>query len=154
MITRAILNADRDPVSGGPGGSWCVMFDHEVHGPYAYVFPVSTLWHRSAEYGIDLADADTLLDVVLHELALVSIGQGLTGAEPDFVYHVNQSTAWQGHQRRIAQAKTLITHDDPLKFLRQVSDHHRAHLNNPTLKALHANHSELVSSIRNQRGVV
>jgi len=154
MITRAILSADHDFISGGPGGRWCVLFNHEVHGTYAYVFPVSALWYRSAEYGIDLKDADTLLDVVLNDMAMISVGQGLTETEPDFVYHVHSSVAWQGHQRRIAQFKTTLTHDDSQGVLKKVTDHHRANLNNPALKALHANHSELISSIRNQRGVV
>jgi hypothetical protein len=39
------------------------------HG-LTHVFPKATLEWRAAEYGIDLADTDTLLDVILHEQLL------------------------------------------------------------------------------------
>ncbi len=153
MITRTLLSATHDPASGGPGGSWCVLFDHEVHGTYAYVFPVCTLWYRSAEYGIDLADADTLLDVVLHEMAMVSIGRGLTQNEPDFVFHVEEGMARTGHLMRTDRAKDLFEHPDPDGLLQKIRDHHLGTLHDPELRGLHLKSRQTAHSIRRQRGV-
>lgn len=153
MITRKLLSATHDPESGGPGGSWCVLFDHEVHGTYAYVFPVCALWHRSAEYGIDLTDADTLLDVVLHELAMISVGQGLTQNEPDFVFHTEEAMARTGHLMRTDRAKDMFSHPDPDNLLQRIRDHHIGTLGNRELHELHLKSRQTAHSIRKQRGV-
>ncbi len=46
---------------------WHVTYQNAAGDVRHHVFPKNTLEWRAAEYGIDLADADTLLDVVLHE---------------------------------------------------------------------------------------
>lgn len=153
MITRRILSATHDPASGGPGGSWCVLFDHEVHGTYAYVFPVCALWHRSAEYGIDLSDAHALLDVVLHEMAMISIGQGLTQEDPAFVFHTEEGMARTAHLMRTDRAKDVFSHPDPDGVLQKVKDHHLANLDHPELVELHFQARQTAHSIRKQRGV-
>ncbi len=154
MITRPIHQAEYHPQGGGVGGGWSILFEHEERGPYVYLMTASSLWCRSVEYGIDLNDADTLFDIVLHELAGISLGVGVRMTDPDFVYHVHPTVAWHGHQRRLAQVKNQVTHPDPLGELKKITDHHLANLNNSDLKTLHAKHVELVSSIRKQRGVI
>jgi hypothetical protein len=57
-VTRALV-----------GGTDC-WFIHQLRPDgqaHLHVLPVDTLAWRAAEYGIDPADLDTLLDVVLHE---------------------------------------------------------------------------------------
>lgn len=69
---------------------------------YAYVFPTDTLEWRSAEYGIDPTDIDTLLDMVVVEPYLTpqdwAAGTHLYDA-PDI------NTARADHLQRCAQAK-------------------------------------------------
>ncbi|QQM45207.1 hypothetical protein [Streptomyces liliifuscus] len=48
-------------------GLWHVLYKAPSGDVRAHVFPKNTLAWRAAEYGIDPADIDTLLDVVLHE---------------------------------------------------------------------------------------
>ncbi|MET9517409.1 hypothetical protein [Streptomyces sp. NPDC002994] len=46
---------------------WMVTMRRPDNGLHQFLFPQATLAHRAAEYGIDAADTDTLLDIVLHE---------------------------------------------------------------------------------------
>jgi hypothetical protein len=152
--TRPIRQVDHHPEWDGPGGGWTILFDREDGVPWCYAFPVATLWHRSAEYGIDVADAATLLDVVLHEMALTSVGQVLTGQEPDFVYHVAESVARAGHLERTARAKAQFAHPDPDNLLSKVTDYHLSMLSDPGLQDLHRKTRQTAQSIRRQRGAI
>ena len=46
---------------------WHVLYEDPDGNTRGHVFPKNTLAWRAAEYGIDPADLDTLLDIVLHE---------------------------------------------------------------------------------------
>jgi hypothetical protein len=73
-----------------------VWFQMETGETWVRVFPLEALEWRAAEYGIDPTDADTLLDVVLHE----EYAEPSTLAEdPD------TDTARERHLARIAEVK-------------------------------------------------
>lgn len=46
---------------------WHVLYEDASGDVRGHVFPMNTLAWRAAEYGIDPADIDQLLDIVLHE---------------------------------------------------------------------------------------
>jgi hypothetical protein len=53
---------------------WAVVMTRPDGSKHAYVFPKFTLEQRAAEYGLDPADIETLLDIVLHEQFVHSPG--------------------------------------------------------------------------------
>ena len=148
MITRPIQEVKHHPTSGGVGGGWAVLFTHETLGLYHYLIPVSMLWYRSAEYEIDLADGDTLLDVVLHELAGMSLGHEVDPTDPSFVYKASAQTAWAAHQARLGKVKQQVSHHDPQKLLGQIVDHHKSNLKHPELTEIHTQHQQVMRRIR------
>jgi len=151
MITRPIRAVQHHPDAGGVGGAWSILFDHETKGPWLYFLPVSSLWYRSAEYEIDLGDADTLFDTVLHEAAAMDFDLGVHHTDPDFVAHVPAAQAWQAHQARIAKVKQLVTHDDPQKLMSVITKHHLDNRGHKHLNQLYQDHRSIVGSIRKQR---
>ena len=153
MITRPIRLVTHHPDSGGVGGGWSVMFDHETNGPYCYLIPVSMLWYRSAEYGIPLTDGATLSDVALNELAGRALGETVEPINSDFPYHVDSATAWAGHRARVARIKSQITHPDPGNLLGQIATHHTSTLTDPDLQKLHQDHVKLLTKVRG-RGMI
>lgn len=65
-----VYYAQKDPGRANPMGAeplWGVAVVKEDGSRFLKTFPHSTLEWRSAEYGIDPDDKDTLLDVILHE---------------------------------------------------------------------------------------
>lgn len=65
MIERTVKEITEGVI--GETLTWQVqMTDAEGRG-HVHVFPQETLTWRAAEYGIDPADTDTLLDIILHE---------------------------------------------------------------------------------------
>lgn len=151
---RRIRQVDHHPEWDGSGGGWSILLDHEDGTPWCYAFPALALWCRSAEYGIDPSDVETLLDIVLHELALTSIGQGLTGDEPDFVYHAEEGIARTGHLARIDRAKDMFDHPDLDGLLQTIKDFHVSRLSDPESNRLHQQTRNTVHSIRRQRGLL
>lgn len=84
--------------------------DSKVH---CHAFPIETLLWRAAEYGIDPADASTLLDVVLHEPHMV----GHDHISPDFLYNTHQEAARLALHGRVAEVRTRIEIADPDRHL-------------------------------------
>lgn len=68
-------------VGGRP--CWVVRQRRGDGGDHAHVFPPETLAWRAIEYGIDPADTDTLLELILHEPHMASppAGPGRFSAE-------------------------------------------------------------------------
>lgn len=72
------------------------------HG-LTHVFPKAALEWRAAEYGIDPADVDTLLDIVLHEQLLDDEEAATIG--PDLFEAPSTERARQAHLARIEACK-------------------------------------------------
>lgn len=87
----------------GTADCWLVEQAHPDGTPHLHVFPTDTLAWRAAEYGIDLADTDTLLDIVLHEPHLPGDDRLLPTA-------ANRDAARADLLARIADTKTNHVH--------------------------------------------
>lgn len=73
---------------------------------------------RIAEYGINPADIDTVLDIILHEPFLAE-------HTPDtHPYIVDEKTAREWHLARIAESKAKIQHQDPNGYLDKIRQAH------------------------------
>lgn len=60
---------------------WLVEAFRSDGHTYRHIFPKATLAYRAAEYGIDPADTDQLIDIVLHEPFAPSPDDALTAAD-------------------------------------------------------------------------
>jgi hypothetical protein len=106
-ITR-VRDASSEQQSSPTHPIWFIDMDVEGAHPWIYVIPHSTFFHRSAEYGLDPSDFDTLLDVVIHEHHFE-----LHHTDPTFLYNTDEKTAREAHLARVAAAKQRVTHQDP-----------------------------------------
>lgn len=110
--------------------------------PWTYIFPHSTLGWRSAEYGIDPTDIDTLIHVVIHEHHMFD----LTHTDPTFLWNTDQETARKAHLRRVGEVMAKVTHHDPdnhLDVIRKAWD--------PTHPSL-AQQRKVIQDIRTRMG--
>ncbi|GAA0705423.1 hypothetical protein GCM10010193_70620 [Kitasatospora atroaurantiaca] len=92
--------ADVQAVRLGDMDAFRVVFRRDDGLLHGLLFPADTLAWRSAELGIDPADTETLLDIVLHEPFVTSdppVGEG------------SQAPAREPHLARIAEAKRRVT---------------------------------------------
>lgn len=105
---------------------------------HCHAFPPSTLAWRAAEYGIDPADSQTLLDIVLHEPHMT----GHDHTSPDFLYNTDRATARKALHGRVAEVKTRVQIRDPHGRLAAI---HAAHAVDP---ADHAAKCALVDHVR------
>jgi hypothetical protein len=91
------------------------------HG-LTHVFPKATLEWRAAEYGLDPADTDTLLDVVLHEQLFDT--ETAEAAKSSLAGAASTADARQAHLARIAASKqqgdriALDGKNSPLNMIR------------------------------------
>lgn len=98
---------------GARSPHWRVQFEHDDDAYNSvYFFPHETLEWRIAEYGIDVNDFDTLLDIVIHEQYV-----DLQHTDPTFLYNTDQETARVAHLARTAESKKIRTHHDPDNLL-------------------------------------
>lgn len=86
-----------------------------VRGPggmqYEHAFPLATLEWRAAEYGIDPADIDTLLHVILHEPHLTAPeenGGGPRDKSPTLWEATSTAQAHAAHMKRIQDCPVTI----------------------------------------------
>lgn len=82
-------------------------------------FPYSFISWRCAEYGIDPADTDTLIDVILHE-PHIDIGPH----DPHFVFNTDEETARNRHLEKVNTSKKSISYKDPENHLQRLRDFH------------------------------
>lgn len=108
--------------------TWQVRMTDAEGKEHVHVFPQETLAWRAAEYGIDPADTDTLLDIILHEPFLPDLAvpaaaatdpaaraglnastlasKGSAAVEPVQLHNApSTSVAREAHQLRIAGVK-------------------------------------------------
>lgn len=115
VFDRALTHLD-----GAAEPAWLVEMTDESSGQtVAHAFPHAALTYRAAEYGIDLADVDTLLDVVLHEPHVE-----LHHADPTFVYNTDRDTARRAHLARVAASPVRVS--DPAGHLATIRQAHLA----------------------------
>lgn len=106
---------------------WQVLYEVAAGGGVrttAHVFPESALGWRAAEYGIDPADTQTLLEIVLHEPHMV----GHDHTSPDFLYNCDRATARRALLARVAEVKQRVSVTDPDGHLAAI---HAAHVVDP-----------------------
>lgn len=122
--TRTIVNVrnlteEGNIVSHQPVWAVEMSLDGGKTQTHAHIFPHELLSWRIAEYGIDPNDFDTLMDIAMHEpfMAIVE-------TNPDFVYHVDEKTAREGHLARVAALKKQYTHLDPDGHLSKIRAAH------------------------------
>ena len=92
----------------------------------AHVFPPQVLHWRAAEYEIDPTDAQTLLDIVLHERFMTE--EEHHHEAPDFVFNTDVDTARRAHLARIEVVKTRARVTDPDGLLSKIHRHHQTTL--------------------------
>lgn len=116
---RTVVEVTNSAKSTGADPYWLVRVDVEGAMPWIYAFPHETLIYRSAEYGVDPSDADTLLDIVIHEHHFE-----LSADDPTFLYNTDEKTAREAHLARVAEAKTRVSHVDPDNLLDTIRGKH------------------------------
>lgn len=154
-MTRKVT--DVRSIAAFPDGSakdWCVDFLREDGLSWCRVFPAAALWGRSAEYGIDPAAVDTLLDIVLHECVMDDYGFAAGHGDPDFVYHTDPATALSAHLARLKRAKATAAFVDPEGKLDQIRRHHLSAESEANHRDFYRDHRAAVSGIRKHRGVI
>lgn len=147
MIVKKITGVYQGNLSAGSSSlpTWVIDYldlDGKIR---SYVFPHAALTYRAAEYGIDLDDAETLLDIVLHE-HYMDPGEH-SPYHPSFLYNTDEETARLAHLARVQKVKQYIAHEDPDNLLRIVTQHHVKHRN----EALHSEHRAVVASLRSNK---
>lgn len=99
---------------------------------------------RAAEYGIDLGDVETLMDV-----RFMQTFNDIDETHPDFVYHNSEEHARKALLARVAAAKQEHQILDPKNLLQQVKDHHKKLPHSD----FHADHKRRVGAKRKAMGV-
>lgn len=88
-----------------------------------HVLHQDTLMIRAAEYGLDINDAELLMEVVLREPYL-----GIQHTDSDFVYRCSESDAQSGLMDKISRNRTTTTISDPQGYLTKICSAHRARI--------------------------
>lgn len=117
MQRRTITAVRKESI--GSEFAWIIEMDVEGALPWVYANPVHTLGLRSAEYGIDPNDVDTLIDIMIHEHHFQ-----VPDSHPTFLWNTDEKTAREAHLARVADAKTRVTHLDPNNLLGIIRESH------------------------------
>lgn len=142
-ITR-VRDASGEQQCAAPHPIWFIDMDVEGALPWIYVIPHSTFFHRSAEYGIDPSDFDTLLDIAIHEHHFE-----LSHTDPTFLYNTDEKTAREAHLARVDAAKKRVTHEDPANLLNVIRNAYD--LNDPILAEARRRMKEVRARMMNGR---
>lgn len=126
----------------GNGDRWIIRTTRADGTEHTFSFPHYTWAARSAEYGIDLKDIDTLLDVCLHD-TFESIDQN----HPDFVYNNHEHVARTSLFERVTETKSRHQVVDPNNFLQAIKDHHES----DSHSSFHQTHQDRVRAFRKSR---
>lgn len=114
METREVIEVERE------GSIWRVAMQ-TPSGKFLYVFPVSTIDLRAAEYGMDPTDSKTMLDIILHEHYIT----GHEHTHPKFVYNTDEKTAREHYLGLIEDVKkNAVQVTDPNNLLEQIHQEH------------------------------
>jgi hypothetical protein len=124
------------------GHNWVVVTTRPNGVPHTLSFPHITFAARAAEYGIDLSDIDTLLDICLHEGF-----EGIDHTHPDFVYNNHEDHARTALMSRIADTKQRHLVTDPGNLLQAVRKYHGENHH----RSFHDQHRARVAGLRSSR---
>jgi hypothetical protein len=124
---------------------WCVHHQREDGVLWDYGFPAEALQNLSAEYGIDPADADTLLETYLYQFHMDPAD--LHHTHPHFVWNTTEDIARQHHLARVEQLKQQFRYHDPNGLLEQIKVHHLQNFDFDK----HAHRVRIAASLRRQR---
>lgn len=120
-----IVSAERLPPSNGAG--WLLYHDVTTDTGierHAHAFPESTFEWRAAEYELDPADMQTLLDIVIHEPHLP---EGWDSG-PDFLHRApDRAAARVAHLARIAACKKALGTNSTLPKVHDPANTHPLH---------------------------
>lgn len=119
-ITR-VRDASAEQISHYPEPLWFIEHDIEGGPQWTYVFPHSRLQWRAAEYGLDPADINTLIDVSIYEFHMPDN----VHSNPTHLWRTDQASARVAHLARVESAKSRVIHLDPhnqLDVIRKVWD--------------------------------
>lgn len=101
--TMTIVSVDQETRNGGLVELWRVVLQRPDGTTALHMFPADTLEWRAAEYGIDPADRDLLLDVVLAEPWMTD---GVDYTHPRALHNAETiDDARQFHLARVAEVK-------------------------------------------------
>ncbi|WP_435279346.1 hypothetical protein [Streptomyces sp. 1222.5] len=103
MAARTRIVESADTYWHGDTECWLVVTRATDGHGLTHVFPKSTLEWRAAEYGIDPADVDALLDVILHERFVDDEQPGV--AARSLAQAASTGDARRAHLARIAALK-------------------------------------------------
>jgi hypothetical protein len=123
------------------GRGWLIPHQHgDVKTNWT--LPSAALDYRSAEYGIDRGDVETLMDVLMHE-QMLSIHE----EDPKFVYNTDQDSAREYLFEQIAEIKKDVQWQDPENHLLLIQHTHHQH-HDPEL---HGNHRKFCEAMRKRK---
>jgi hypothetical protein len=108
-----------DPRTGVSETAWIIEYQEPGQSQRAVGFPISLLSWRAAEYGIDLSDTATLMDIAMYE-HLMSVSPD----DPTFLYNTDEATARSRHLARVSALKQQYEYHDPQSHLDRVKQHH------------------------------
>lgn len=134
-----------------PDLAWTINVLYEDGSKWAHAFPTTTLWARSAEYGIPIGEVDTLIDVILYERVMMQLGLHIDHNHPEFLYNTDEDTARTSHLNRIERTKLLVSHVDPSGHLDTLREYHAGSIGKKTHLDYYHSHRKLVGSLRGQK---
>jgi hypothetical protein len=119
---------------------WHIVHDDTTRpGLHLMVIPADSMHWRAAEYDVDPADAETLLDIVTHEhLAPVHPDH------PKFLYNTHVRAARDHYLAGIEAIRGLHGLTDPDGLLNQIRNHHRESVD-------HRQHTERTTQVKAMR---
>lgn len=105
-----IQQSGAEQVSGTP--CWTVTLLRPDGNCHAYLMPTTILEWRAAEYGVDPADVDALMELILHEphIPMIDDGSGPRYADggPDLLSAESTSAARDAHAARVKACPVRI----------------------------------------------
>jgi hypothetical protein len=131
-----------DQKAAGEGRNWIISTVKSDGSSHTFTFPHISWMAKVAEYGFDLDDIDTILDVCLHE-----VFGGIDQNHPDFVYNNPEDHARAALLSRVTDIKQSHLVTDPNNFLQKIKTHHEQ----APYTAFHQMHRERVRTYRKAR---
>lgn len=149
-VVRKIVNVrnfyTHDPY-GKKHSAWIIEYQ-QGEEQHAVGFPTELLACRSAEYGIDPADADTLLQVAMHEHMF-----RVPREHPKHLYNTDEETGRQHQLELLEASRNNYEYHDPDGLLEQIKQEHLLKHNPADHKARQAVVAELRARSMRENGI-
>lgn len=140
------ITQDRIEQASYGGQKWWLVHgtmtdDEGINHEWCHRLPLTTLEQRAAEYGIDHADIETLLDVVVWEPYLHHLNDGVDHNHPKFLWKADTiDEAREHYLQRIKKVKKLLAHPDQHDHNANLDPIRQNHGIDPEMVALRAEH--------------